>query len=545
MNIYHIDDIPDDLKPYFQPSPQIGLEKTPDEYVVTMVQVFREVKRILRDDGTLWLNLGDSYAGSWGNYGGQNRGNGEQREIVKGSKAHQPSYDGLEQWRPPTTDVPGLKPKDLCGIPWSVAKALQQPYYVGRISSERDRVWLAATIDAEGTICGFHHTRKDDGSLRTGIHLTITNTNRLMLDNAYRIWPTSKEDHNPHGEGHYGSMPIWRWIAHNVNDKSALLQELYPYFVTKQKQALLAWNFLELSKDSKRLGRSGEASRVKEKRSWVVHALTKLNHLQTVDIPDWITEPPSLYESGWYLRSDIIWAKPNPMPESVTDRPTKSHEYVFLMSKSARYYYDSEAVKEEMAEGSIARYAYAFGGSKNERLKATDNQTAVVGDRQPTNGRNLRSVWTIATQPSSEAHFAMFPEALVVPCIKAGTSEHGVCPECGAPWERVVEKGGGATGESWHNHEDDLSVGQRATVPESKGGHGYYVKTIGWWPTCKCGREDRVQATVLDPFSGMATVGVVCNKLGRKYIGIELNPKYAGRSGKRKDKAANMFSEIV
>src|SRR5512135_3695707 len=104
---------------------QIGLEDTPQAYVEKMVEVFREARRVLRKDGTLWLNLGDSYAGSWGNYGGDNRGSGSQREITTGSKAHQKSYDGLEDWRPPTTNPPGLKPKDLCGIPWRVAFALQ------------------------------------------------------------------------------------------------------------------------------------------------------------------------------------------------------------------------------------------------------------------------------------------------------------------------------------------------------------------------------------------------------------------------------------
>jgi DNA modification methylase len=104
---------------------QLGLERTPAEYVEKMVEVFREVRRVLRDDGTLWLNLGDSYAGSWGNYGGQNRGGGSQRTITKGSRVRNPAYDGTERQVPPQADVPGLKPKDLCGIPWRVALALQ------------------------------------------------------------------------------------------------------------------------------------------------------------------------------------------------------------------------------------------------------------------------------------------------------------------------------------------------------------------------------------------------------------------------------------
>lgn len=240
------------LRDYGNPE-QIGLEPTPDLFVAKMVEVFREVKRVLRDDGTLWLNLGDSYSGSWGNYGGQNRGKGTQREITKGSKAHQASYDGLEKWRPPTTNPPGLKPKDLIGIPWRVAFALQA--------------------------------------------------------------------------------------------------------------------------------------------------------------------------DGWYLRQDIIWHKPNPMPESVTDRCTKAHEYIFLLSKSARYFYDSESITEKAStkpmlrnkhgEGYQADYPLGDRFSEGERVWGTEN-------------RNRRSVWSIPTKPYGGAHFAVFPPELITPCILAGSPVDGV-----------------------------------------------------------------------------------------------------------------------
>lgn len=138
MNFWDENEIPEDLKRYFQPAPQLGLEERHDClgwatgspcgecYVCHMVQVFREVRRVLRDDGTLWLNLGDSYAGSRGNYGGGDRGAGKQRLIKHGSSAQNPVWDGLEGWRPPASHKQdGLKPKDLCGIPWRVAFALQ------------------------------------------------------------------------------------------------------------------------------------------------------------------------------------------------------------------------------------------------------------------------------------------------------------------------------------------------------------------------------------------------------------------------------------
>lgn len=426
---------------------QLGLEKTPDEYVAHMVEVFREVRRVLRDDGTVWLNLGDSYASDTKGSGGPS-----DKQLSNAGSRYKMSQH-LNH---------GLKQKDLVGIPWSVAKALQSPYYTGRIKSELDRIWLAATIDAEGSVCGFHHIRKDDGTLRTGIHVNITNSNRAMLDNAFRIWPTSREDHNAHGEGHFGHLDIWRWIAHDVDEKSALLQELYPYLICKKKQALLAWNFLELSKDAKRLGKSTEAESVKEKRSTIIHAISKLNHLEPADIPSWCKEPPTLYEQGWFLRQDLIWHKPNPMPESVTDRCTKAHEYIFLLSKKAKYYYDAESIREEIKPTTNGIASVRPSGDTKTRDRehwgipheGRGNVTRVYDEIK---GANRRSVWTVTTKPFKEAHFATFPPDLIEPCAIAGCPENGV---------------------------------------------------------------------ILDPFMGAGTTGVVAKQNYRNYIGIELNQKY-------------------
>jgi site-specific DNA-methyltransferase (cytosine-N4-specific) len=214
----------------------------------------------------------------------------------------------------------------------------------------------------------------------------------------------------------------------------------------------------------------------------------------------------ALQADGWWLRSDIIWSKPNPMPESVTDRPTKAHEYLFLLTKSARYYFDQEAVREENTSpeqlAHNLRYAKPYA--------AYDERTGPNGTGQPGNtnntgihsrpggtGRNLRSVWTIATRPYPGAHFAVFPPELPERCIKAGSSERGVCPACGEPW---------------------VSVGK--------------AKTIEWNPSC---RHDRgcVPAVVLDPFAGSGTVGLVANRLSRRAILIDLNPEYLAQQMKR------------
>jgi DNA modification methylase len=306
------------------------LEKTPEEYTAKLVAVFREARRVLRKDGVCFVNLGDSYYGSWANYSGGDRGAGKQRPIVKGSQAQNPVWEGLEEYRPAATfKHEMLKPKDLVGIPWRVAFALQA--------------------------------------------------------------------------------------------------------------------------------------------------------------------------DGWWLRSDIIWAKPNPMPESVTDRPTKSHEYIFLLTKSERYYFDQDAVRENVSESQIGRIRndkfggkswqerqqHSEGGTYETRRSGNDSAaqenfseslngyTGGMGDQQAGRGlqvlehrrneadqqtsRNIRSVWNIATQPYAEAHFATFPEELPKRCILAG----------------------------------------------SKPGD-----------------------TILDPFGGSGTVGKVALELGRRAILIELNPKY-------------------
>ena len=317
---------------------QIGLEPTPEEYVEKMVEVFREVWRVLRDDGTLWLNLGDSYNGSWGAGG----------DYAPGDlKAGQPKYPGRR--------ISALKPKDLVGIPWRVAFALQ--------------------------------------------------------------------------------------------------------------------------------------------------------------------------EDGWYLRSDIIWSKPNPMPESVTDRPTKSHEYIFLLAKRARYFYDADAVREAMIKGDCNS------GAKNYRaidgMEFRDDSTQSRRDNPA--GRNRRTVWEIATQPMPDAHFATFPEALVEPCIKAGTSARGCCPSCGAPWLRVVERLP-VTG----RNENKTPSSAHAAVKCSRAGESH-VKTVGWEPSCGCETQDGepVPCIVLDPFGGSGTVAKVARDLGRSSILIEINPEYVQIAKKR------------
>jgi DNA modification methylase len=345
---------------------QIGLEESPEAFVAEMVAVFREVRRVLAPHGTLWLNLGDSYAGSWGNQGRKEE-RGTQRPI--NGEMLTPVLDGRYPDKGSNTGAvpPGLKPKDLVGIPWRVAFALQA--------------------------------------------------------------------------------------------------------------------------------------------------------------------------DGWYLRSDVIWGKPNPMPESVTDRPTKSHEYVFLLSKQPRYFFDQEAVREkslrggDLPGGDNGRAAGAFG----------------VKPHGPFNGevpanRNIRSVWEIATQPYPEAHFATFPEALPERCIKAGCPER-VCVVCGRPSERLTESLGPSKP---NHHERTLKAGDQ---PREGGNSGLaaaqmgsqWIRTTLGWSSCLCAPLEIDGRTVtkwrpgvvLDPFMGSGTTALVARRLGRRSIGVELNESYAALCARR------------
>jgi DNA modification methylase len=326
---------------------QIGLEATPDAFIAKMVEVFREVRRVLADDGTLWLNLGDSYAAT-GKSGGGDQG---KRWEECGADTSGPRGG---KWSPAPD---GYKPKDLLGIPWRVAFALQA--------------------------------------------------------------------------------------------------------------------------------------------------------------------------DGWYLRSDIIWHKLNPMPESVRDRPTKAHEYVFLLSKQPRYYYDAEAVREATSPHSDFRTtprtgsppsAAAYGSLERSNIRSRLG----CGSVGNSSGRNARTVWTITPRPFKGAHFATFPAELAERCIKAGSSERGKCPECGAVWVRVVERetmvlAKSARSEAMGEYDRTCTSGKMVSPPRSI--------TAGWRPTCSHDLEP-VPDVVLDPFAGAGTVGLVCQRLGRDHLGIELNPEY-------------------
>lgn len=263
----------------------------------------------------------------------------------------------------------------------------------------------------------------------------------------------------------------------------------------------------------------------------------------------------ALRADGWYLRSDIIWHKPNPMPESVTDRPTKAHEYLFLLSKSARYFYDADAIKETATEGNdlgllggrnaggpdADKVAWRAKSIQDRQMAGVDSRTAGSGQR------NKRSVWTVATQPYSGAHFATFPPKLIEPCILAGTPERS-CGTCGAPWTRIVERIPMVVEPSvrrgtMQDAQGDLARtqtgGTMTQAPTSR--------TVGFEPSCEHD-DGSGAAVVLDPFAGSGTTGMVALRHGRSFVGCELNPIYAQMARERiMDDAPllNTYSEVA
>lgn len=277
----------------------------------------------------------------------------------------------------------------------------------------------------------------------------------------------------------------------------------------------------------------------------------------------------ALRDAGWWLRSEIIWHKPNPTPESARDRPTLAFDKLFLLSKRPRYYYDNEAVRTRQQPDSPARaergrsavqevppgqpHHSGIMGPRPKRngterphpdpdATGTRNRGLPPRDQPPEAGANLRNVWTIPTYPYPGAHFATFPPKLVEPPVLAGTSAHGVCAECGAPCERVTES-------AYANPRNRTTNG-----PRSAGEHGVEPSrfmrrlerqsaTVGWVAGCDCDAE-RVPATVLDPFGGAGTVALVANKLGRSAVLIEIGPDAVRQSVERIETEMGMFADV-
>ena len=351
---------------------QLGLEPTPELYVAAMVEVFRAVRRVLRADGTVWLNLGASFAGG-------DRTTGRNDAVRQGKQ----TGGGFE-----------AGPRTKIGAGGSGPSPSRQPERAPAYGSDgTGRQGSSAPGSAYSDLCG---------ECQAVLSPRTTDTPQPQRVSPLRSSLTGRDTEPP------GSGPA-------SPDASPLD---VPVSTTTQSETPPPGPCSHCGNCGACLSvlrSSSRDARVCGRKSWLNYTTFKPKDM--VPIP-WMVAM-ALQADGWYLRSDIIWSKPNPMPESVTDRPTKAHEYLFLLSKSARYFYDADAVREDysgpMYEG--RNNGAILNGDRNDRGKT-------IGMSNPA-GRNLRSVWTIATQPYPGAHFATFPEALVEPCIKAGSPEGG------------------------------------------------------------------------------------------------------------------------
>ena len=237
----------------------------------------------------------------------------------------------------------------------------------------------------------------------------------------------------------------------------------------------------------------------------------------------------ALKKMGFYWRCDAIWNKPNGKPESVKDRPIRTHEYVLFFSKSRRYYFDEWAIQEPFSENEAGwlktgakTTCYGLDGATEPGSE--DKLTSTLGPRPNTPGRRKRSVWNVNTEASSLPHYGAYPRRLIEPCVLASTSEKGCCSECGTPLERIFEDKGIVK----HGGKRKLADAPGAKLSENSLFTTGEIKTknfVGWRYVCKHIGSSVIPCTVLDPFSGTGTTGEVSMKLFRRYIGIELNPR--------------------
>ena len=519
---------------------QLGLEKTPEEYIENMVQIFREVRRVLRNDGTLFLNLGDSYFGS---KQGRNADGSVNDKMTDKQKSNAGSLFPLNVQHEVSCGTSGKEPEDyqdrgclcenLCGVCREVYRnhkfhnngllvsmliaSLSLPTLENTVFenghsptldfSRLENHILIAIQDFGNFVClegeqldAFRKTMPDEFSQQLldlcwqrGSSFSCLLCGRSLIPDAqvsgYMLGETLEKSYYTRGSVSFSEEPA----SCNQNINKAC-----DYCISYKPQSTIN-------------NKNGQSLKPKD----------------LCGIP-WRVAL-ALQSDGWYLRSDIIWNKPNPMPESVTDRPTKSHEYLFLLTKSAKYFYDNEAIKEPAQDWGV-RDRTNWSARINAKKYGQKPNTGGGNENYAESGRNKRSVWTIPTKPFSGAHFAVFPPALIEPCILAGTSEKGCCAKCGSQWERIIERyDTGKTqkmADGW-----DTGNGGHGTIHRNgreKGETGKPIigsKTIGWQPTCKCDSEI-IPCTTLDPFFGSGTAGEVSYNLDRKFIGIELSKIY-------------------
>jgi len=289
----------------------------------------------------------------------------------------------------------------------------------------------------------------------------------------------------------------------------------------------------------------GESSLGKERKQAAAHPLNRGNksdlEAQGLKPKDLMMVPSrfaiAMQDWVWYLRDFIVWHKPAPMPESVTDRCTKAWEPIFMFAKSPKYYADMEAVKQQAIEP-VPRTSFLPDSNKDSQ--STCRVAASSVSRKNRDGEittsNLRNVWTLSPESFPGKHFATFPSELPRKCIMIGSSAKGCCPHCLAPWVRVVESNGYSKADKPSARKGaDINPSNQGTAMRCVGCGHWSKETTGWAASCQCPHTEAetIPCRVLDPFSGSGTTGRVAFDLGRDYIGIDLNKEYEALARER------------
>lgn len=483
---------------------QIGLEDTPQAFIGKLIAVFSEVRRVLRRDGVLFVNLGDSYATS-----SLEKSLRKRYNLRKDLTKDELNYVCMEmfsmRFNQHAQEGEGLVPEML-------STAIQ-----GKRVDSRPRLLGAAIKGSiqEKPATVHRALNKSQAEAENGGDNNTGREMRVLRRDSYRIldgrpyqrrWRATQErDYREYTRQFNNDIPRYKAAGIPQREVSNSLYELQ--FLDRAIRILSSSNL--------------EQELIPTHLREYFYSIPSLSSKNLLMIPARFAI--AMQDDGWILRSECVWVKPNPMPESVTDRPTKSHEMVYLFAKSQRYFYDADAIREPH----VRLWDDTNGGNlSGEGIHKANGKMRERGGEYPMPnplGRNHRDVFTIATEPTPFAHFATFPQALIEPLILAGCPEK-VCVECGMPYVREIEK------------QVTVTSGTRNT-PDGKGvdvmnRRGLYpratvaIKATGFKPTCACSADARA-GIVLDPFLGSGTTALVARRLGRHYIGSELNAEYA------------------
>lgn len=435
----------------------LGLEPEPDMFVRHLVSCFEALRPALRDDATLWVNVGDSYCGT--GYG-KGTGNFKLRDVPTAMK--------------PASPVPeGLRHGDLCGIPWRFAMAMQAAGWTLRSSI----IW------AKGISFQKKPRLEKIAQLAKGIESFLL---FLPLDTAEKVREQISQIMGlcrpPSGSVMPESVSGTRWERHRV-----------------------------------KVGNRGRGQSRNEVSQFQDHSGNAVkSDAEWIDCPGCKKCAP---HGGLVLRRGSY-------------RPTRAYEMVFMFTKGDHYFCDGESGREQGC----------FDGRNDTVCKGSEKYEGGAGLPITANVQGVhkvRNVWAIGTKSFRGAHFATYPERLVEPIIRIATPEHGVCPKCGAPWARVVQRG-----EKWYaiNTEDQIAKG--GNKGQKTGGFSAEYETLGWRATCECPAAEPVPAVVLDPFAGSFTTCLAAAKLGRDSIGIELSPQYCAMGEARLKAECGMLVEV-